>query len=190
MTWFDKISKKLFSSDDRVNIHEVLKRTPGFINDYQQWRNQGKFSVLKHDILKSWQLNANSEDLPVDMTIFTSDYANGLVIYPIYKNSRIPLAFLMEFIKDQLINISYNIAHADRKMTENEVGVEILEKYYLKPPRSSSIPKDQMYGNVILELLKTDQEEIRLQFLANIYSDRLYSKAGDFGELLSVIFDI
>ena len=96
----------------------------------------------------------------------------------------------MEFIKDQLVNMSYDIAHADRKMNEDQSHVEILEKYYLKPPRSTSIPKDQMYGNVVLELLKHDHEEIRLHFLVNVYSDRLYSRAREFSELLSVIFDI
>jgi hypothetical protein len=190
MSWFDKISKKIFSSDDQVNIHEVLHRTPGFIDHYKKWMVEEQLTSLKHDVLRSWDPNERDEESPVDMTVFTSDYANGFVIYPIYKDSRIPLAFLMEFIKDQLINISYDIAHADRKMNENQAYVEILEKYYLKPPRSSSMPKDQLYGNVIIELLKHDQEEIRLQFLVNIYSDRLYSRARDFSELLSVIFDI
>ena len=190
MSWFDKISKKLFSSDDKVNIHEVLIRTPGFIDHYRKWTGDEQLASLKHDVLRSWDLNESDEKSPVDMTIFTSDYANGLAIYPIYNDSRIPLAFLMEFIKDQLVNISYHLVHADRKMNENQGHIEIVEKYYLKPPRSYSIPKDQMYGNVVLELLKHDQEEIRLQFLVNIYSDRLYSRAREFSELLPVIFDI
>ena len=189
MSWFDRISKKLFSAEDQMNIHEVLKRTPGFIDDYLKWRNQDMFSVLKYDILKSWQLYENNEELPVDITIFTSDYANGFIIYPHYKDTMIPLAFLMEFFKDKLVNIGYNLTHADRKMHEVQSNVEIIEKYYLKPSRSSTIPKDQLYGNVVIELLKLGQEEVRIQFLVNIYSDRHYSRAKDFSELLSVIFD-
>ena len=189
MSWFDEISKKLFAAADQVKLHEVLKRTPGFIEDYQKWKNQEKFSELKQDILKTWRLNANGEELPIDMTIFTSDYANGFIIYPTYKDSTILLAFLMEFFKDRLISIGYRLVHADRKMHETQSYVEILEKYYLKPPRSSTLPKDQLYGNAIVELIKHGQEEVRIQFLVNIYSDRLYSRARDFNELLSVIFD-
>jgi hypothetical protein len=189
MSLFDKISKKLFSNQDQINIHEVLKRTPGFIDDYRNWANDSKFLVLKKDILKSWNLNGDKEALQVDMTLYTSDYANGFTIYPEYKKTKLPLSFLMEYIKDRMINISYRLAHADRKIKENHTYIETLEKYYLKPPLSSAIPKDQLYGNVILELLKHGQEEIRLQFLVNIYSDRLYSRARDFNELMSVIFD-
>jgi hypothetical protein len=189
MSWFDKISKRLFSSDDRVKIHEVLNRTPGFIDDYKNWMDEEQLATLKHDVLRSWNLDGDEEESPVEISILRSDYANGFTIYPKYYDSRIPLAFLMEYLKDQLINIGYRLAHADRKMNENQTQVEILEKYYLKPPRSLSVPRDQLYGNVIVELLKHGQEEIRLQFLVNIYSDRLYTKAMNFSDLLAVLFD-
>lgn len=118
-----------------------------------------------------------------------SDYANGFIVYPKYQDSIIPLSFLMEYLKNQMVYLSYRLAHSDRRIKEISEHIETLEKYYLKPPSSKIYPKDQLYGNVVIELAKHDKNEIHLKFLASIYSDHTYSKHRDFNELISILFD-
>jgi len=189
MSLFDKISKRLFSADKKVGVHEILVRTNTFKDDYNIWLDGPQFSPLKHDILKSWGYTLNNIKSPVDMSVFTSDYANGFTIHPEYQDAIIPLSYLMEFFKDQMLTMSYRLVHTERIMDEKKGYVETLEKYYLKPPRSSESPKDQMFGNVIIELLKHDRNEMWLKFLVTIYSDRQYTEPEDFNDLMSFLFD-
>jgi hypothetical protein len=74
-------------------------------------------------------------------------------------------------------------------MEENKEGIEIIEKYHLKPPVSVKIPYNQVYGNVEIEVLKQNQEEKRLKFLVSVYSDRKYTKPLAVQELLCYLFD-
>jgi hypothetical protein len=144
---------------------------------------------LKQDILKSWSYSLNNIKSPVGMSVLISDYANGFTMYPEYQNAIIPLSYLMEFLKDKMLTTPYLLAHAERRMDEKKGYVETWEKYYLKPPRSLVSPKDQMYGNIIIELLRHDRNEIWLKLLVTIYSDRMYTEPGNFNDLMSFLFD-
>jgi hypothetical protein len=189
MSLFDKISKRLFPSDKKIDVQEILSRTPKFLEYYTNWMNTQEFYILKQDLLESWSNKRNHMQTIVDMAVYRSDYANGFTVYPSYKNGLIPLSFLMEYLKDQTVKTSYRLVHADRRMKEKRTHIETLEKYYLKPPLSTQIPIDQMYGNIMIELLKHDEEEIRLKVLVNVYSDRNYTQAGNFHDLMSFLFE-
>lgn len=189
MSLFDDLSEKLFPSNKKIDIQEVLKRTPKFMEDYHDWIQGDIFLALKPDLLKSWNYQFNNIRSPVNMSIYTSDYASGFIIYPMYVNSMIPLSFLMEFLKDRMLDHSYRLVHSGRTIKEVKEIIETQEMYHLKPPISNNLPIDQMYGNIHIELIKNDNKEIRLKFLASIYSDRKYSEARDFYDLVNVLFD-
>jgi hypothetical protein len=189
MSFFDDLFNRIFPANKKVGVQEILKRSPGFIQDYRNWLNGDQILTLKHDLSKSWGHQSNNVRSPVEMSVYTSDYANGFVVHPMYLDSVIPLSFLMEYLKDQMINISYRLVHADRRITDKRDYIEILEKYHLKPPLSYESLVDQMYGNIHIELLRHDKTDIRLKFLATIYSDRKFTRAKDFNDLISFLFD-
>ena len=62
-------------------------------------------------------------------------------------------------------------------------------RYYLKPSIKGmkSLPMDQLYGNVSIELVLQNSEVFRYIFRTNYYSDRNYQEVKDFGELLHLI---
>lgn len=189
MSFFDDISGRLFPVNKKVGIYEVLKQDQGFINKYQEWTSKSECIKLKEDILKSWEFKLKDLSPPLDIITYLSDYANGFTLYPGKDDHSNAMSYLMEYMKDMLISTSYRLVHSTRKIDEKKEGIEIVEKYYLKPPFPVKIPYDQMYGNIEIEVLKHDQQEKRLKFLVSVYSDRKYTKALPFRELLSYLFD-
>lgn len=189
MSFFDDINRKLFPANKKVGIHEVLTRDQKFMKRYKEWTRGEAFNRLRKDLLKSWEFKLKELDPPLDMMTYTSDYANGFTLYPDSSVDDNYLAFLMEYLKEKLVDISYRPVHLVRKMDEKNEVIEILEKYYLKPPLSSQIPIDQMYGNVEIEVLIHNQEEKRLKFLVSVYSDRKYTKPLEIDNLIHFLFE-
>ncbi len=62
-------------------------------------------------------------------------------------------------------------------------------RYYLKPSIKGmkSLPMDQLYGNVSIELVLQNSEVFRFIFRTNYYSDRNYQEVRDFKELLHLM---
>ena len=189
MSFFDDIYRKLFPADKKVGIYEVLNRDQNFLNDYQEWNTKSDCEKLKKDLLKSWEFTLKDLKPPLDIITYLSDYANGFTLYPGNDDHDNSLSYLMEYLKDRLLNISYRLVHSTRKIDEKKEGIDIIEKYYLKPPFPVKMPYDQIYGNVEIEVLKQDQQEKRLKFLVSVYSDRNYTQPLAFQELLNYLFD-
>ncbi|MGD9329238.1 MAG: hypothetical protein PVH48_09755 [Cyclobacteriaceae bacterium] len=189
MSFFDNIYGKLFPANRKVGIYEVLNRDKIFLNSYQEWNTKSDCIKLKEDLLKSWDFKLKDLNPPLDIITYLTDYANGFTLYPGKDDHRNSMSYLMEYMKDKLIKYSYRLVHSTRKIDEKKEGIEIVEKYYLKPPFPVKVPYDQIYGNIEIEVLKHDQQEKRLKFLVSVYSDRNYTKPLAFRELLSYLFD-
>ena len=189
MSFFDDISGKLFPSDKKVGVYEVFNRDQNFMNNYQEWSQKSEFDKLREDLLSSWELKRKDLNPPLDMITYFSDYANGFTLYPGPEDHSYLLSYLMEYIKENLKEAKYRLVHSTRNMDEKKESIEIIEKYYLKPPFSVTVPYNQMYGNVDIELLKYNQEEKRLKFLVTVYSDRKYTEPISVEELLGYLFD-
>jgi hypothetical protein len=189
MAFYDHLINRLFPKDKEVTIHEVLKRSPQFSRSYDQWKSSENFVDELAAILKSYHYKLSGLKPTVDIEIYHSPYANGLIIYPEKDKKPLSFGFLMEFIREKLEMNSYRLVHADRKMMETGKIVTALEKYYLKPPQSSAIPIDQKFGNVILELSYTNNTPSKFKMMANIYSDRLYNEPREFEDLMTLLFE-
>jgi len=189
MSFFDNIFGKLFSPQKAVEVHEMLNRSQQFKEDCSEWTEGADFKQLRKDLLDSWESKRNDDPAILDLETYISDYANGFILYPPKEGRAIPLSFLMEYLKDRMITASYRLVHRDRRIKEGPEHIETIEKYQLKPEVPVQIPMDQLYGNVIIELQKHDNKEVRLKFLASIYADRKYNEALDIHELIHYLFD-
>lgn len=189
MSFFDDIIGNLFSSNKKVGIHEVLIRDQNFRINYLDWTQKPEFNRLKEELLRSWEFRQKDIIPPLDMITYISDYANGFTLYPASEGHSNSLSYLMEYMKEKLLKISYRLVHSTRRMEEKNEQIEIIENYHLKPAVSRKIPYNQMYGNIEIEVLRHNQEEKRLKFLVSVYSDRKYTKPIAVNELLRYMFD-
>lgn len=79
------------------------------------------------------------------------------------------------------------ITHVRQLETKHELdNIKSSYKYYLKPSIKlmTSIPSEQLYGNLSIELLLQNDEAFRFLVHANYYSDRNYKKEQKFNDLL------
>lgn len=189
MALFDAIVKKLFPGDKEVSIHEVLKRSPQFIEAFENWKKSDKALEIFNDILNSYHDKLTNRHPTIDIELYHSPYSNGILIYTTRKDYDLPFEYIMEFIRDNLEKEGYRLVNSDRKIRETGDKVEKLEKYYLKPPISPEAPIDQLFGNIIVELFYKNETPDRLRIMANVYSDRLYNEPKKFSELISLLFD-
>lgn len=189
MAFYDQLINRLFPKDKEVSIHEVLKRSPHFSRSYDQWKLSGRCVDEREAIRKSYHYKLSNLKPSIDIEVYHSPYANGLIIYPQKDKEPLSFEFLMEYIREKLEMDGYRLVHADRKMMESVKMVTALEKYYLKPPLTTETPIDQKYGNVILELSYINNAPTKFKMMANIYSDRLYNEPRAFEDLITLLFE-
>ncbi len=189
MALFDSIVNRLFPENKEVSVHEVLKRTPQFIEEYESWKKSDQAREKIDQILRSYHDKLTNHQPILDIELFNSPYGNGFILYARKQDKELPFEFLMEYLRDKLEEEGYRLVHSDRKIHESGKKVEKLEKYHLKPPISSEVPIDQLYGNIIIELFHKNNIPDRIRLMANVYSDRLYKEPKNFGDLINVLFD-
>jgi hypothetical protein len=188
MAFYDKLLNRLFPKDEEISVHEVLKRSSHFNRSYDQWKSSEIAEDELQTIKNSYYDKVLNKASAIDLEVYHSPYANGMIIYPREGRKTISLSYTMEYIREKLELDDYRLVHADRKIKEKGKLVTALEKYYLKPPLSAEIPIDQKFGNVILELSYENNSPSKFKLMANIYSDRLYNSPKSFEDLIHLIF--
>ncbi|MBR9999743.1 MAG: hypothetical protein KFF73_12280 [Cyclobacteriaceae bacterium] len=188
MAFYENLINRLFPKDKEVIIHEVLKRSVPFSRSYDLWKSSSQAAEELQAVSESYDNRLSDIKPSIDIEVYFSPYANGIVIYPERGEFPLSIEFIMEYIREKLELTDYRLVHADRKMTERGKMVTALEKYYLKPPLSADIPIDQKFGNVILELSYENDLPLKFKMMANIYSDRLYHEAHAFDDLIVLLF--
>ena len=90
-----------------------------------------------------------------------------------------------DYLKDKTLEQGYKLAQSDRRIMDKDTYEETIEKWYLKPQSADLDTSliNQRFGNIIIEKIEVNRKPNYLRFMANIYADRLYSKAQPFDEL-------
>lgn len=191
MGFFEDVVGKLFGKQqaDQPIIHEVMERTEVELGAYKAWKNSERRTDLVNDFDRAYSLKKQMVESSMEVHLLESQYSNG---FAITYNDQIPVdqfKHLFDFLKDQILDVGYKLAQADRRIKHKGQYEESIEKWYLKPLaedlQASVI--DQRYGNVLIELVSIDRKPSYLKLMANVYQDRLYTKALPFEELYNRI---
>ena len=85
--------------------------------------------------------------------------------------------------------MGYRLANSDRRFADQpDEVVKTTERHYLKPPLNTEPPLDQRYGNVLIELVKENEEPRYLKVMVTTYHDRSYQPAQSFDAFLDALF--
>jgi hypothetical protein len=97
--------------------------------------------------------------------------------------------FFMEFFRDQIQSIGYQKQVADKRIFETSKGLEIIERYYLKPPfkLDEAEKKQQQFGNIILSSTMVNEKYIDFQCLCHFFVDRQYTEVEPIQYLFEII---
>ncbi len=196
MTFFDKIYNKLFPSASGENkeafITEDITRTEQYQRDYFRWVNEGIYKVHLEKIYNAYiNKKANVAD-EYHVHILETPYANGFAFSYHPSLTVRDFNFLFDLFRDQVLNTGYHLKNSGRKIYDRPDYVETKERFYLKPKLKGKNKEqllDQKYGNIEIENVSIDSKPSYIKLVANVYNDRLYTKALDFNVLLKDLFE-
>lgn len=191
MAFFDEVYKKLFGRKSEKNpriLHEILNRTSTFDELYQQWLDQSWHTTRLAGIKTSYDLKKKGIEQSPVVHIMNNPYANGIAISYTNYFEKNEFSFMLEHLSEKLLKLDYKTANSDVIINDKGTYTETIEKKYLKPRIGIEPPIDQKFGNILIENVLVDDVPSYLRLSANIYSDRLYTAARPFDELVDFIF--
>lgn len=192
MAFFDNLIEKLFPGRHQnklVEVTEQLVRGRAFQEKYQKWKSSEEATQLIKRVEKSFHLKKNQMQGDFELHLFQSPAANGFALTNHQDISPLEFQYLLDYWRDRTLDLNYRLANTDRQLREKENHVQTTEKHYLKPPISRDKAKTvQGYGNILLEYMSINQQPAYLKLMVTIYSDRLFTKAEPFEELIDHLF--
>ena len=93
------------------------------------------------------------------------------------------------YVKENLKKSGY-IVHLQEVTSKSDVGnLFTTYRYYMKPSLKlmTSIPSEQLFGNITLDLILRNEQPFRLLLKANYYSDRNYKAEKDFKDIFEIL---
>lgn len=193
MSFFDQVVGKLFGKQAPKSafIHEVLSRSEKELEQYIAWRNTEAAQNLVLDIERAYHLKKQDIISAVEVHLLETQYANGFAVSFNQEFTRENFTYVFDYLKEKGLEQGYKLSQADRRILDKEKYEETIEKWYLKPNATDSDSDiiDQRYGNILIEKIDIDRKPSYIKFMANIYQDRLYTKAKPFSELIDLILN-
>ena len=192
MSYFDLIYQRLFgksgSSQTRVLVNEIIKRSQNFLDRFQAWKTSDKCQEFLNDLWQSYFWRKQGIDKDPQIVILESTYSNGLAIDYEDKYGKSNFHYLFDYLADQVKKLDYKLVVSRHTMQEKGDIVELKEMHYLKPKNNFVEPIDQKYGNVQIEYIEENDQPTRIKLIANSYPDRKYTQAKSFEDLAQHIF--
>ncbi len=198
MNFFNQIYQKIFPNTENGNnppieVRETIKRNTSYLQDYQDWIANKSIQKLIEPIQKAYHFKKININSATQVHLLRSGGANGFAITydPVFGKEA--FQFLLDYWKDKIKTLNYQLQIAERRITEKKDYVETKEKYYLKPSiRLEAMQNklcNQLYGNILLEYVQIDERPSYLKVLVTYYVDALFSEVLDYDDLVKILFE-
>lgn len=192
MSFFSDIYQRLFRNTPQTGsyrkpfLQETLKRSSAELSVYEAWKDSSEMQRLFDDLYDNYLREVNDRENPLGLYVLDSKAASGFYfrISPPFDTKNI--YFFFDALRDKVLQEGYYLYTSHRKVFLKNGKTEISEMHYLKPPASSdmTLPQDQMYGNIQIDLVIVEGEPQYIKLMASVYSDRNYSEALNFSLLM------
>ena len=194
--FFERIRDKLFPQDDNKNVpahSERIQRSDDYMEVYKKWIESERAEEVLTRLRSFWQYKWQGGDDFPEFHVHRTPQANGFyfIIDSFFRKAEAD--FLFDLFRDRVSEMEYRLYTSDRRWREKEEVVEQREKHYLKPEFDTGKLKDetaripQRYGNVLIELVRHDNEPHHLKLMANIYAGNNYEDPWSFKELVDQV---
>ena len=186
MSFFENLYKQLFSTADKpIDISETLIRSDEFIADFQKWKDSPRPTELIKKVKIAYDLRKVGAESDLHLSLYNSIYANGFFFAFNNSMSKNDFLYLFDYFREIVLKLGYFLSTSDKRTREKDGNIEITEKHYLKPQnRNQEGLLEQLYGNVLIEYVSTNNIPSYIKIMANIYADSNYKKPLEFDEFV------
>ena len=173
-------------------IQEELKRSEKERYEFDDWKTEKRFEAFNKLLEKQFNLSKERKNNPAICTFMNQQKASGFVLYFDDDFSADDFRFYMDYLHQKVLNLGYRKYLSDFKQYVRKDHVQRIERHYVKPKLTRD-PKatqaNQRYGNITIELHFKDEKVRYLKLLVSVYSDRLYSQAWPFEDLMEKLYE-
>lgn len=192
--YFEGLLNKVFgnSSPAGVSHKENFALTPERIQEVEYWLSEPSGEAMLNLLYNNYYFKKNQINESPQVHLFSTKYANGFAVTYEEPLTRESFNSAFHAFAGRILTMGYKQVSLDRKIEEKGGKVNEIEKFYFKPPLQ--IPEEgalisQLFGNVALEKVNTDNKPSYLKLLVTVYSDRLYQDAWPFDDFMDRLFN-
>ncbi len=199
--FFERIRQRLFPSREQQkdqqgnNLHlpvhkEMIERSEEFLQEQQAWLDRGEHHSSLQLLAEAFQLKNSGQKTETELFLHSSPYGCGLFFPPPPGIEEEENEYLFDLLRDRVLGIGYRKYLSDRRILEHEDHYETIDRHYLKPPINKNMNAtitDQLYGNILIEYHRINEQPSIIKIMASIYSDAKFTRALPFEEFVEKI---
>lgn len=183
--------KTIFQEADESSLsnpilHDVLKRSSEYKDGFYDWKEKQEDAFFY-----SWLANIHRKYVEHDqdeklISFLNTPSKKGFVLHLQHNYLFDDPQYLMDSIKERVLNLGYRVYLSDQKSYNSTNSIETLQRHYLKPPLNFQPNKklSQLFGNIAIQLVLKNDIPRYLKFSATTYQDRMFDDADTFNNLI------
>lgn len=181
------------SSPSQPALHALIERSAAEQQDYDFWKDSLVCQQLMDWVHAQYAIYLVDVDaIEESMDFLNTPSAKGFVVH-FFKTqySRRDALHFLDYLKDCISErLNYRKQMSDTRTYNRPTWIENTQRHYLKPRIDFAAETfNQQYGNILIELILRDDKPYQLKLQATNYNDKQYTTAGEFKDLMAVIFD-
>ena len=178
------------STRSRPAIHTTLERPNNSLASFKKWKDNTSYYSTMDWILSNYQSYLAGGKVDRSIAFLNTPSKKGFVLYLADNNIETQHPeHLMDYLKERIINLGYNLYTSDLKSYSAQDGIETQQRHYLKPPLEFVPNKklSQLFGNISIDLILKNDNPYLFKFSATTYQDHMFADAKKFDQLMKTI---
>ncbi|MFD3001011.1 hypothetical protein ACFS7Z_11600 [Pontibacter toksunensis] len=164
-----------------------LERSGKHMAAYSRWVEEQVYLNWTGAFFKAYHYRKANLPSQYRVQITQEEHIRGAVFF--YDPGMGPqnFTFFFDLLKDRVLKLGYTLHSCDKLEVRHERYLEQVEKHVLTPPASDLAGTslcNQLYGNVLLDFIKVNNQPGYIRLLTNIYNDPYFSEPLPMDELL------
>jgi len=188
-SWFNE---EAVSSPTKPFVQEWLDRTEEEEKDLFSWQLSMSALELNSLVLSQFKEFNKSKKNSHKLVYFLKNQSSGgfMLYFSKTDYSLRDAQRFMDFLNMKIKGNGYKTQVADYKLYTKNDHPERLERFYLKPKLMPAIDgkAQQLFGNILIELIIRDEKPRQLKFQATTYTDYQFVEGKSFEELMNLLF--
>lgn len=181
------------AEQNKEPIHsEIIQPSSREQWEYAEWLQSGAEKEWQKIILEAYHLRLNEQDHPINLYLHNQPGSKGLLLHFPQGVSLREARFVHRWLRDTILNaLEYHESTSRRMYEDLPKAVRLSDRYYLKPGKSFEykVPVNQLYGNVLIEMVCMDDVPNYLKLFVTYYEDRNYLQPLQFSDLVKLLFN-
>lgn len=176
-------------SSSHIPVSESLIRSDNYLEEYRLWRESADLNRLRSLLRRMYDLTREGSSSHMGFRIYQTPQAEGFYADRGLGLRDVEFSFLIDYFRDVVREVGYRLYTSDRRHREVESGVEMVERYLLKPDHTEgrTVKTDPLYGNISFETVTLNNKPEYLKVMVTRHSGRHFSKPQPFDKLVDLL---